>query len=81
MEWVTVLLDKIEEAISLLLQTLMEGQVQILGRSYTLLVQYAQDTGYEQSDMLVEQWEEVFEPIKRQVEESIIIIKDRKSVV
>lgn len=79
MEWVPALLDKIEEAISLLLQTLMEGQVQILGRSYTLLVQYAQETGYEQSDMLVEQWEEAFEPIKRQVEENIIMIKSGKA--
>jgi len=79
LEWVPTLLDKVEEAISLLLQTLMEGQIQILGRSYTLLVQYAQETGYEQSDMLVEQWEEVFEPIKRHVEENFIMIKQGKA--
>ncbi|RPB24338.1 hypothetical protein L211DRAFT_193221 [Terfezia boudieri ATCC MYA-4762] len=80
LEWVPALLDKVEEAISLLLQTLMEGQVQILGRSYTLLVQYAQETGYEQSNMLVEQWEEAFEPIKRQVEENFVMIKQGKAV-
>lgn len=58
----------------------MEGQVQVLGRSYTLLVQYAQETGYEENTLLVEQWEETFEPIKRQVEDSIVIIKQGKAV-
>lgn len=58
----------------------MEGQVQILGRSYTLLVQYTQELGYEQNDSLVEIWEERFEPIKRQVEENLVVIKQGKAV-
>lgn len=80
MEWAPPFLEKIQEAVSLLFQTLAEAQVQFFAQSYTVLLHYAQEVGYEESDMVVEQWEEAFEPAKRQLEESFSMIKEGKAV-
>lgn len=44
------------------------------------MLHYTQEVGYEESDRVVEQWEEAFEPAKRQLEDSFAMIKQGKAV-
>ena len=69
-----------KQAVSLVLESLIAAQVSLLARSYTVLLEYNQEFGYEQSDQLVEDWEELFAPVKRQVEENIQIVRTGKAV-
>jgi hypothetical protein len=81
-EWAPPFLARISEAISLLLQTLITAQVQVLARSYTVFLNYSQssDIQIHQTDHVVEEWEELFEPIKRHLESEIPTIKAGKAV-
>ncbi|KAF8460326.1 hypothetical protein BDZ91DRAFT_739567 [Kalaharituber pfeilii] len=80
LEWAPPLLEKANECVLLVFQTLVAAQVSLLARSYTVLLEYTQEVGYEQSDRFVEEWEEVFQPIKRHTEENLAIIKSGKAV-